>query len=32
MKDIINEAVDDLLFVFNKHSYLRLEQIVLMPE
>ena len=30
--DIINEAVDDLLFVFNKHSYLRLEQIVLMPE
>lgn len=30
--DIINEAVDDLLAVFNKHSYLRLEQIVLMPE
>ena len=32
LEDIINEAVDDLLFVFNKHSYLRLEQIVLMPE
>ena len=32
LRDIINEAVDDLLFIFNKHSYLRLEQIVLMPE